>query len=110
MIFPEMYYKSLGYTTELLGIEEQKDQNQYYKVQVNKGGDKKDTEFYDVKTGLKIRTEGKQGTTEYSDYKAVDGILFPYGMTQNMGPQTISFKVSAIKLNSKLKDELFEIK
>jgi predicted Zn-dependent peptidase len=110
MIFPEMYYKSLGYTFELLGIEEQKDQKQYYKVVVNKGGDRKDTEYYDVLTSLKIRSEGKQGVTEFSDYKAVDGVLFPYGMTQNMGPQTISFTVSAIKLNSKLKDEFFEIK
>lgn len=110
MIFPEMYYASSGYTFELLGIEEQKDQKQYYKIVVNKGTDRKDTEFYDVQSGLKIRTEGKLGTTEYSDYKAVDGVLFPYGMTQNMGPQTISFTVSAIKLNSKLKDDLFEIK
>lgn len=110
MIFPEMYYTSLGYTTELLGIEEQKDQKQFYKVQVNKGGDRKDAEYYDVQTGLKVRVEGNQGTTEYSDYKAVDGVLFPHGMTQNMGPQTINFVVSAIKLNSKLKDDFFEVK
>ncbi|MDO9254638.1 MAG: insulinase family protein [Bacteroidales bacterium] len=110
LIFPEMYYTSLGYTFELLGIEEQKDQKQYYKIVVNKGTDRKDTEYYDVQSGLKIRNEGKQGTTEYSDYKPVDGILFPHGMTQNMGPQTISFTVSGIKLNSKLKDEFFEVK
>jgi len=110
MIFPEMYYKTLGYTTELLGIEEQKDKKQYYKIQVNKGGDRKDTEYYDVTTGLKTRVEGKQGITEYSDYKAVDGVLFPHGMTQNMGPQTINFVVSTIKLNSKLKDDFFGIK
>jgi zinc protease len=110
MIFPEMYYAQLGYTSVLLGIEEQKDQKQYYKIQVNKGGDRKDTDYYDVNTGLKIRSEGKQGTTEYSDYKAVDGVMFPFGMTQNMGPQTINFVVSAVKLNSKLKDDLFEIK
>lgn len=111
MIFPELYYyTTLKYTTELLGIEEQKDQKQYYKIQVNKGGDQKDIEYYDVHTGLKVRTESKQGATEFSDYKVVDGIMFPHGMTQNMGPQTISFTVSAIKLNTKLKDELFEIK
>ncbi len=110
MIFPEMYYKSMGYTTELLGIEEQKDQTQLYKVQINKGGDKKDIEYYDVKSGLKTRAESKEQMTEYSDYKAVDGIMFPFGMTQNMGPQTINFVVSAVILNSKLKDDLFEIK
>jgi len=111
MIFPEMYYyTTLKYTTVLLGVEEQKDQKQYYKIEVNKGDDRKDIEYYDVQTGLKVRTEGKLGVTEFSDYKAVEGILFPHGMTQNMGPQTINFTVSAVKVNAKLKDEFFEIK
>ena len=110
MIFPEMYYATLGYTTELLGIEEQKDQKQYYKVQVNKGGDRKDTDYYDVQTGFKMRSESKEQLTDFSDYKAVDGIMYPYAMTQNMGQQTINFVVSSIKLNSKLKDDLFEVK
>ncbi len=110
MIFPELYYSELGYTSELLGIEEQKDQKQCYKVQVNKGGDRKDTDFYDVQTGLKVRTESKEGITEFADYKAVDGILFPHSMTQNMGQQAFNFVVSAVKLNSKLKDDFFEVK
>jgi len=110
MIFPELYYTTLGYTVELLGIEEQKDQKQFYKVQINKGGDRKETEYYDVQTGLKMRAESKEQLTEYSDYKAVDGILFPHATTQNMGPQNINFTVTAIKLNTKIKDEFFEIK
>ena len=110
MIFPEMYYATLGYTTQLLGIEEQKDKKEFYKVQVNKGGDQKDIEYYDVQSGLKSRVEKKEGVTEFSDYKAIDGVMFPYAMTQNMGPQTINFVVSAIKVNTKLKDEFFEVK
>jgi len=109
MIFPEMYYASLGYTSQLLGIEEQKDLKQLYKVQITKG-DRKETEYYDVKSGWKVRAESKEQVTEYGDYKAVDGIMFPHLMTQNMGPQTISFVVSAVKLNTKLKDEFFEVK
>lgn len=109
MIFPEMYYTSLGYTTLLLGIEEQKDKREFFKIQVNKG-DRKETEYYDVQSGLKVRAENKEQVTEYGDYKAVNGIMFPHLMTQNMGPQTISFVVSAVKLNSKLKDEFFEMK
>ncbi len=109
MIFPELYYASLGYTTQLLGIEEQKDQKQLYKVQITKG-DRKETEYYNVQTCLKIRAENKEQVTEYGDYKAVDGIMFPHLMTQNMGPQTISFIVSAVKLNTKLKDDFFELK
>ncbi len=110
LIFPEMYYATLGYTTELLGIEEQKDQKQYYKVLVKKGGDSKDTDYYDVQTGLKMRTETKESVAEFGDYKAVDGIMFPHALSQMMGPQTINFTVSAVKLNSKIKDDLFEIK
>ena len=109
MIFPELYYATLGYTTQLLGIEVQKNQKQLYKVQVNKG-DRKETEYYDVQSGLKVRAENKEQVTEYGDYKAIDGIMFPHLMTQNMGPQTISFVVSAVKLNTKLKDDFFEVK
>lgn len=107
-IFPEMYYSTLGYTTELLGIEEQKNGKKYYKVEVKKGNDLKDTDFYDVETGLKMRSENKQGFSEYSDYKAVDGILFPHMLGQNMGPQAMNLTVTLIKINSKLKDDLFK--
>jgi len=110
MIFPEMYYSQLGYTTELLGIEEQKDGKQLYKIVVTKGADMKDTDYYDVSTGFKVRTEGKESVSEFGDYKAVDGVLFPHALSQMMGPQTINFTVSAIKINAKLKDDLFEIK
>ena len=110
LIFPEMYYATLGYTTELLGIEEQKDQKQYYKVQVNKGGDKKDVEYYDVQTGLKMRSESKESSSEYSDYKPVDGIMFPFTIKQTMGPQAFNLTVSEVKLNTKLKDDFFEVK
>jgi hypothetical protein len=110
LIFPEMNYAVLGYTSQLLGIEEQKDQKQYYKVQVNKGGDRKDIDYYDVQTGLKMRSETKGGLSEYSDYKAVDGIMFPFALTQSMGPQTFNLKVTGVKMNAKLQDALFEIK
>lgn len=110
MIFPEMYYTTLGYATELLGIEEQKDQKQYYKVQIKKSADSKDVEYYDVATGLKVRAESKNGTSEYADYKAVDGILFPFTLKQTMGPQSFNLTVSEVKINSKLKDDFFEVK
>ena len=110
LIFPELYYATSGYKAELLGIEERKDQKKFYKVQVTKGADRVETEYYDVETGLKMQAETKEGMTELSDYKAVDGIMYPHSMTQNMGPQTITMTVTSVKFNSKVKDELFEIK
>lgn len=107
-IFPEMYYSQLGYTTQLLGVEEQKNGKKYYKLEIKKGEDMKETEYYDLETGLKMRTESKNGSSEYSDYKAVDGIMFPHTVLQNMG-QTMNLTVSSIKINGKLKDDLFKI-
>ena len=47
-------------------------------------------------------------TKIYSDYQAVEGILFPQKTTQNMGSQLINFKVSYIKLNDTFSRDLFE--
>ena len=37
--------------------------------------------------------------TQFSDYKAVNGVLFPYTITQSVGPQSLVFKVSEVKVN-----------
>lgn len=47
-------------------------------------------------------------TKTYSDYQAVEGILFPQKTTQNMGSQLINCKVSYIKLNDTFSRDLFE--
>lgn len=107
-IFPEMYYSVLGYKAELMGVEEQKNGKKYYKVEVKKGNEIKDTDYYDVESGLKMRSENKEGFTEFSDYKAVDGILFPHALLQNMGPQAMNLTVTLVKINGKIKDDLFK--
>jgi predicted Zn-dependent peptidase len=47
-------------------------------------------------------------TKTYSDYQAIEGILFPQKTTQNMGSQLLNFKVSSIKLNDTFSRDLFE--
>lgn len=47
-------------------------------------------------------------TKMYGDYQAIDGILFPQKITQDMGPQKIDFKVISITLNEPLAPHLFE--
>ena len=49
-------------------------------------------------------------TIDLSDYKETDGYMFPYKLSQTMGPQSINLEVTSIKINSGLKDEMFEIK
>jgi len=63
--------------------------------------------FYSVDSGLKVQsiktiTQGAQSMsipTQFSDYKAVNGVLFPYTITQSVGPQSLVFKVSEVKVN-----------
>ena len=83
-----------------------------YAVKLN---DKK-TAFYDTETGLKVKevTVQEQAgqkmtvTTNYSDYKEVNGIKFPFTITQALGPQNIDFKVKEVKINEGVSDEDFQ--
>ncbi|TVZ26500.1 putative Zn-dependent peptidase [Gillisia sp. Hel_I_86] len=73
------------------------------------------TAYYDVESGLKVKEVSKvsQGdqTMEvpitYSDYQEVNGIKFPFSISQSMGPQTFDFKVQTLKVNEGVTDEDF---
>ena len=76
-----------------------------------------DTEvFYDVKTGLKsqeiktVKTPNGdvQVPTTFSDYKEVNGILFPHAIGTKSGPMDLKFEVSEIKINEGVTDEDFK--
>ena len=100
-LFPELDLLDSGNATL-----ERMDKVNGKSVYVVKVGEDK-TAFYDTESGLKLKEEkvlqanGQTMTqpTEYSDYKAVDGILFPYVITASFGPQKIDFNVSDIVIN-----------
>ena len=77
-----------------------------YKVQV-KEGEEITTEYYDVNTGLLLQStvavETPQGNMEvvtlYKDYKKVDGIMFPFTITQEAGPQKMVNTIKSIDIN-----------
>ncbi|HED38033.1 MAG TPA: hypothetical protein ENI76_07300 [Ignavibacteria bacterium] len=74
-------------------------------------------EFYDVKSGLKVKSSKTintpQGsfaqTSYYGDYKPVAGVKYPFSIKQTVGPQSLDFKVSSIKINTGLKDSKFKV-
>lgn len=71
--------------------------------------------FYSVASGLKTgetktqKMNGQEVTipTTYGDYKAVDGVKFPYKISQSMMGQSLDFVVSKYELN-KAKDADFK--
>ena len=46
--------------------------------------------------------------TGYSDYQEVEGVKFPFKMTQAAGPQTFEFDVTEILVNEGVSAEDFE--
>jgi len=83
-----------------------------YKIKIS---DEK-TSFYDVETGLKLQdalsveAQGQQINTtfDYTDYKEVSGIKFPFLFIQTMGAQKFDYIVKEIKVNEGVSDVDFE--
>jgi zinc protease len=72
--------------------------------------------YYSAKTGLKLQevsVQEAQGQTfkttiVYSKYQDVGGIMFPFTLSQSLGPQAIEFNVTEIKVNEGVSDADFE--
>ncbi|HJT74383.1 MAG TPA: M1 family metallopeptidase [Chitinophaga sp.] len=90
------------------------DGKESYMLTVADGEDGNVTElYYDVTTGLKVKTvnrNGEQisGIIESGDYREVNGVKFPYLLKNNLGGQQIDFKVTEVKINSGLSDTDFK--
>lgn len=105
--FPEM-----NATNATLNGVENVDGTTAYAVQF---GDNK-VSFYSIESGLKLKDETSQevngmqmkSAVYYSDYRAVDGILFPHTISVSAGPQELKFEVSEIKINEGVSDADFE--
>ena len=107
--FPELNYLNGGVTLE--GIETINGKKTY-KVKVS---DEK-TSFYDMESGLKVQDitktemQGQQmtSTITFDKYQEVSGILFPFSISQSMGPQSFEFIVKELKVNEGVSDADFD--
>ncbi len=105
--FPEL----LAENATLAGIETVNNQDAYA-VKMNEST----TNYYSTETGLKVQSvksvqQGPQTMTipiTYSNYTEVEGVKFPFGISQTMGPMTLEFEVSEIKINEEVTDADFE--
>lgn len=105
--FPEL----IAQNATLLGLEDV-DGEEAYAVKMNEST----TNYYSKKTGLKIKQvktmqQGPQTMSipiVFSDYREVDGVKFPFKLTQSMGAMVLDFEVSEIKVNEGVTDADFE--
>lgn len=107
----ELYLEELGVTVKLKGAEEV-DGKAAWKVEITNPAGKKSVDFYDQETGLKLKSISQQGqmniTSLYSDYREVNGVLFPFKMNQSVGPQSFDILVTSIEVNQGIDDSVFK--
>lgn len=48
-------------------------------------------------------------TVTYGDYQEVDGIMIPFSQSISLGPQNIPMKITTIKINEGVGEEIFVI-
>lgn len=106
--FPELMIDQ----AKLLGIEKVNGADVYV-VAI----DENSKNYYSKETGLKLKTvrtvrQGPQTIQipiTYADYREVKGVKYPYNIVQTMGPMTLDFKVSEIKINEGVAEGDFEL-
>jgi outer membrane lipoprotein-sorting protein len=73
--------------------------------------------FFDAESGLKVKEQKEMQTQMglieqvliYDNYTEVDGIKYPFKLTQSFGPQSVEMTVSSVKVNKGLADDIFVI-
>lgn len=117
-IFEELNFMSDGYKLAVKGMDEV-DGKEAYKVEVENPSGDKTYRFYGKDSGLLLRTsatqEGPQGPQEiisdYKDYKAVDGIMFPHTLSVSGAmPFPLEMKAQSYEVNGLLPADIFMIK
>ena len=124
--FPDSFidYKEKGYLVELLG-KETIDGTETFKIKLTKepitvdGKQEDDVSYYFFDTEnfvpIALQTEIKSGQAKgmvseitFSDYQEVDGLYFPFSMTQGIkGQPGAPITISTIELNPKVDDSIF---
>lgn len=125
MVDPFLDYKEKGYTVELLG-EETVEGTETFKIKLTKepmmadGKEVPSVSYYyfdkDNFVPIVVETEvqtgpgkGMIGQAKLSDYQEVDGLYFPYSITQGVKGQAqgVEISIKAIELNPEVTDDMF---
>lgn len=115
-LFEQLNYKDADYKLDVKGIEKAAEGDAYVVVVTFPSGRMR-TEYYNVNSGLLVRSvEEKKGeggeTVDYSDYRKTGDIMLPYKITRNVntpaGSQELGMTMETIKLNEGVTAEDFK--
>jgi outer membrane lipoprotein-sorting protein len=112
---PFLNYKELGATAELGGKEKVGEREAYVLILKPKSGSVA-RQFIDIESYLPIRTVIKvvlpqvgeiEQTTEFSDYRDVDGIKVAFSVRATSAVQTSTVVITKVEHNTKIDEALF---
>lgn len=111
-VFPQLYYTTSDYKLDYLGAGKV-DGEATYRLKVIMPSGKTSVQQYSTKTGLLLQEEntdakGEVETVNYSNYKKVGNILFPFSIVRNAGGQEIPLTITAVKFNEGVSDSDFQ--
>jgi zinc protease len=107
---------SFGITLSYEGTEKI-DSSDTYKIKMTLPSGIRWFTYFDAESGLKIKEQKEMQTQmglieqviTFDNYTEVDGIKYPFKLTQSFGPQSVEMTVSSVKVNKGLSDDLFVI-
>lgn len=115
VMFEQTSYLAGKYKLSLEGIE-QVDGKECYKIKVTAPDASVSYEYYDIKSSFLIRSVSTQGegerqltlTTDYGDYKALQGIFFPHTTSiSGAMPVPLVLEATQIKVNETVDESVF---
>jgi hypothetical protein len=110
-------YKSKGNTVELMGKEDVEG-TAAYKLKITKKSGSIEYQFLDAQTFLPIRSSGKRKQmgqeiefeSTPGNYKAVNGVMMPYSLSQKMNGQAMmELTIEKIEVNTPMDDIIFQM-
>ncbi|MCL1937631.1 MAG: insulinase family protein [Candidatus Azobacteroides sp.] len=113
-ICPELNYVANGYTLSVGGIEKLNGSDVYVLNSTKNG--KTTVSYFDKESGLKVKSVSTEdipmaGTQtisiEYSDYRTVEGVQFPFAIKQNAGGMVMDLNINSIDVNTEIPDSIF---
>ncbi len=114
-IFDEAKYLDGSHTLKLMGTEKVNGED-CYAVSIKDPSGEASTEYYSMTSGLRTQSvstmDAQNGkvtvTAKYGDYKLINGLKFPYSISQSMGSQKMNIKVKSIEINKGVDNSVFE--
>ena len=104
----ELHYDEFDIQTELLGVKAVNGRDTY-KVELTYPSGNQTQDYYCVETGLKVKSSQMQATSYFSEYKEVEGVMFPHEVRQEAGAQQIDMQLEAVEINTGLEESFFVI-